>query len=165
MSTRKREAEATSLTWAALQANFPSLLLNQSLGDGQSQPCPFLCALTGTLNLPKFLKDHLLVFWADPNASIRNRDEYQGSILTAIDLHSSPLRSEFNRIAKKVVEDLLKADSVCINRTTGPHSLLDIDFFCHCQRPDCRQHLRQTIANVEVFASQLQLSGLDLGKI
>jgi hypothetical protein len=60
----------------------------------------------------------------------------------AIDIDSARLWRELHSIAQEVVQDLFETDPISIDVLIAFHLLLDLDIFCHCQRPDCGENLR-----------------------
>src|SRR5712692_7480126 len=92
---------------------------------------------------------------------------YAGKIpdLMVINLDLAAFWGELHSIAEQVVQDLLETHTIRIHRQAGCTFLLDIDVFCHCERTNGRQNLRQGLRNLKIFTAKFELPGLDLGQI
>ena len=106
--------------------------LNQALSDGKSQAGALFDASGGLSRLAKLLKDQLLIFRPNTDASItdRNTDQVTSGALNS---HRSPFRSELQGIAQQVVQDLLESYPVRIHGK-GFLGVFDANLFGHRER-------------------------------
>ena len=162
---RKSKSKSTAFPRFALQRDFSPLLFDETLRDCQPQSRAFTGGIRVPLNLPEFLENDLLVLSSDTYPCIGYRYTNLVAIFNASDVDPAVLRREFDRIAKQVVQNLLKTHSIGIHRPVRLQLLLDLDIFRHCQWTDRGEDFRQSIPHLKVFTSQFELPGFDFREI
>src|SRR5213075_367834 len=101
------EAEPCAFAQFAFDVNCSPLLFHQALRDGYSQASSFFYAPRRFTHLAEFLKDHLLIFFANTHAVVTDDEIHESTFSGTIDSYVSALRCELQRITQQVVKDLL----------------------------------------------------------
>ena len=76
-----------------------------------------------------------------------------------------PLRREFHRVAQQVVQDLLEAHAVGVNRRGNRNAVIDVDGFGRRTGPDGGNRLVHALPDIEDLALDAQASRFDLAEI
>src|SRR5437870_11879924 len=140
---------------------FPPCCSTRRFVIASPNPVPSLVASA----FPSICRNSLLVLSSDTYPCIGYRYTNLVAIFNASYVDPAVLRREFDRIAKQVVQNLLKTNSIGIHRPVRLQLLLDLDIFSHCQWTDCGEDFRQSIPDLKVFASQFELPGFDFREI
>jgi hypothetical protein len=104
-------------------------MFNQTLRDRQSQSRAFVGGIFVSLNLPEFLKDDRLILSSNTYPGVGDGYRNLSPIFDAVNVDSAILWREFNRVAKQVIENLLKADSIGIDWKIRLDLVPNLDIF------------------------------------
>ena len=91
------------------------MLFDETLRDRQSQSRAFIGGICVSLNLAEFLENGCMVLSSDTYPRIGYRYANVVRLFTAIDVDSTRLWRELDRVAQQVIENLLKTDSIRID--------------------------------------------------
>ena len=92
------------------------MLLNQTLGDGQSQARTFSWVIFISLDLAEFLKNEGLVLGSNTYPRVGHRNTNLTPIFSTTDIDSPILGCEFDCIAQQVIKNLLKTHSIGMDK-------------------------------------------------
>src|SRR5260370_14461622 len=141
------------------------MLLNQPLGDGESQARAFPDPLGGRPNLPELVKNNLLVFEADSYAGVGDRNANKPFFAADVHAYQSTGGSKVDSIAEQVIKDLPQANAVGIDQQVIRHIVLDVDLFGGRHRSDIDQDLGECGTQRTVFQTQVEATGIDLREV
>src|SRR5579872_5607287 len=119
----------------------------------------------GPLDLSEFLEDQILIFTPDTDSRICHRHAYKVPGVNALNADAAAVGSKFDCVAEQVVENLLKTHAICLNQKFTLNLLFNLDVLGNDQRMNDGEYFRHGILHRKLFAVQLQLSRLNLGKV
>src|SRR5215831_4171408 len=103
---RQHEMELTSVPEFTLYPNPASMLLNEQLGNRQTESGPFADFLRGRGTLVEGLKNRLLFLAWYADSRVDHGDE-NALLIRSGNQTNRPLSREFDRVAQQVVQYLL----------------------------------------------------------
>src|SRR4030067_3631541 len=120
--------ESGTLAQLGLHPDTPALFFNQPLGNGEPQACSTMLA---TLDLVKFIEDHLEFIFRDTHSRISHFKESRLTLLRCDDRNLTSIASKFECIGKEVNENIMNCIPIGVDMEVLRNINLDGEVLLH----------------------------------
>src|SRR5215467_4173831 len=127
---RKRQSKAAALAGPAFNVDGATVELYQVLGDRQAQACAFTSASAGVAHLVKLFKDRRMLLLWNADSRVTDRDVQTVSLAEGLNPDAPAFRRKFHRVAQQVIQHLLYAQAVRIERIMKAVFVFQDNVFC-----------------------------------